>query len=272
VRNIGLTAAEATLALADGGTSDGRNLIATSGGVVTDVAASTSMQALGILGDEVYDANRTKGISVLAFRAFGQNHAFYPDSTTTSFDKQNIRDGHYTLWSPTVYIAPVDGTGVPSNPAVKYITDLVLGNPNPTQPAGGPGTPIDGLGDIVKAGLTPNCAMQVQRPGDGQPLASYAPSSPCTCYFLSKVPNGAPLPASCTTCTTAATCGAGNLGCFNGYCEFPPPGPADAGTNCDTVEDGGSGSIENACTTATAVDKQNVVLPAADGGLLPLNP
>jgi hypothetical protein len=274
VRNIGLTTAQATLALADGGTSDGRNLVPSSSGVVTGVAASTSMQALGILGDEVYDANRSKGISVLAFKAFGQNHAYYPDSTTTSFDKQNIRDGHYTLWSPTVYIAPVDAAGAPRNPAVKYLTDLVLGNPNPTPP-GGPadgGAAIDGIGAVVRAGLTPNCAMQVTRSGDGTPLSLYTPAAPCTCYFLSKVPNAAPLPASCTTCASAATCGAGAIGCFNGYCEVPPAGPADAGTNCDTVDDGGSGSIENACTTATAIDKANVVIPAADGGLLPLNP
>ena len=130
--NIGLTAKQATLVGADGGTTDGRNLEASSSAVLAAVAASTSLQALGILGDEIYDANRGKGVNVLAFQAFGQNAAYYPDSTVTSFDKQNIRDGRYSLWSPTVYIAPVDDAGAPSNPAVKYVTDS-----GPRQPGRG---------------------------------------------------------------------------------------------------------------------------------------
>jgi hypothetical protein len=274
--NIGLTAKQTTEALADGGSSDGRNLIPTSAGVLAGVTAATSMQAIGILGDEIYDANRGKGVNVLAFRAFGQSLAYYPDSTTSSFDKQNIRDGHYTLWSPTVYIAPVDGSGVPSNPAVKYITDLVLGNANPTPPGtdGGGGSdggapPIDGLGSVVKVGLTPNCAMQVQRTGDGAPITPYTPAAPCTCYFLSKAPGSPTLPASCVACSSGTPCAVGS--CFNGFCEVPPSGPADGGApNCVTQEDGGSASIMNACTNATSVDKMGVVLPTTDGGLLPV--
>jgi hypothetical protein len=263
-KNVGLTAAQMAATLADGGT-DGRQLLPASSQVLAGVKASTNANAIGILGDEVYDANRGAGVNVLAFRAFGQSHAYYPDSTTTSFDKQNIRDGHYTLWSPTVYIAPVDGTGAITNPAVKYVTDLVLGNP--TTPADG-GSAIDGLGTVVSVGLTPNCAMQVQRSGDGAPLSSYTPGSPCTCYFLSKVPNAQPLPASCVACSASAPCAAGT--CSNGYCETPPAPPADAGTSCD-VSDGGYQSIINACTNAASVDKTGVNIPLlADGGLEPL--
>jgi hypothetical protein len=262
--NIGLTAKEMTLVGADGGTTDGRQLLATSTLVLTGVETATSMQAIGILGDEIFDANRGKGVDVLAFEAFGQNQAYYPDSTTTSFDKQNIRDGHYTLWSPTVYIAPVNGSGVPSDPAVKYITDLVLGNPT-TAPDGG-ANGIDGIGTIVDVGLTPNCAMQVQRSGDGKALASYTPTAPCTCYFLSKVPNATTLPATCVACSASNPCTTGS--CFNGYCEVPPPAPTSTNVppGCDTT------SILNACTTATAVAKTGVVYPTSDGGLLPLNP
>jgi hypothetical protein len=268
-KNIGLTPAQMTLAAMDGGTSDGRLLEATSTQVLGGVAGSTSMQAIGILGDEVYDANRGMGVNVLAFEAFGQNYAYYPDSTTGALDKQNIRDGHYTLWSPTVYITAVDGSGAPSNPAVKYITDLVLGNPNPTPPTGlaDGGTAISGLADVVKVGLTPNCAMQVQRSGDGKPLTAYTPSAPCTCYFLSKAPM-ATLPASCMTCTTNSDCTAvGAIGCFNGYCETPPtPYPAGTPAGCDST------TILNACTNATAIQKTGVVYPTSDGGLLPPNP
>ena len=268
--NIGLTAKEATLVQPDGGTSDGRNLEASSTQVLTSVAASTSTQALGILGDEIFDANRGKGVNVLAFQAFGQDYAYYPDSTTTSFDKQNIRDGHYTLWSPTVYIAPGDATA-PSNPTVKYIEDLVLGNPGASPPGGltDGGAPIDGLGAIVGVGLTPNCAMQVQRSADGAPLSPYAPASPCSCYFLSKVPNAGALPASCASCSSTLPCEAGV--CSNGYCEVPPS-PASTGQSGCVVSDGGTTSIVNACTSATAVAKGGVVFPTTDGGLLPLNP
>jgi len=253
--NIGLTAKEMTAVGADGGTTDGRNLEATSTEVLTAIENGANLtQAIGILGDEVYDANRGKGASVLAFQAFDESAAYYPDSTTSSFDKQNIRDGHYTLWSPTVYIAPVNGSGVPSNPAVKYITDLVLGNPGATPPNGlvDGGTAIDGLGEIVSVGLTPSCAMQVTRTGDGAPVTqlSTPPASPCTCYFLSKVPGGATLPASCTTCTSSSSC-SGGLGCFNGYCEVANP----------------------VGVTATAVTKTNLNIPLeADGGLEPLTP
>ncbi len=270
--NIHLTAAQATLAEPDGGAADGRNLEATSDDVLSAVAASSSMQALGILGDEIFDANRGKGVSVLAFQAFDQNQAYYPDSTTTSFDKQNIRDGHYTLWSPTVYIAPVDGAGVPSNPSVKYVTDLVLGNPGASPPKGSNdgGTPIDGLGAIVGVGLTPNCAMQVQRAADGAPLSPYAPPAPCTCAFLNKIPSAGPLPATCVTCSTSEPCAAGT--CFNGYCEVPPAPPSTGVAGCD-LSDGAADSIINACTNADAVTKTGVTLPPmTDGGLLPLNP
>jgi hypothetical protein len=265
--NIGLTPKEMTLVGADGGTTDGRNLEATSLEVLNAVSKSTSMNAIGILGDEVYDANRSAGVNVLAFSAFGQSLAYYPDSTTTSFDKQNIRDGHYTLWSPTVYIAPVDGQGVPSNPSVKYITDLVLGNQGATPPEGG--APIDGLGDVVKVGLTPNCAMQVQRTGDGKPLTPYTPTAPCTCYFLSKITNAGTLPASCVACSSSNPCATGS--CFNGFCEVPPTPATTGASGCD-VDDGSTPSILNACTNADSVNKTGVVYPTSDGGLLPLNP
>jgi hypothetical protein len=111
------------------------------------------------------------------------------------------------------------------------------------------GVPIDGLGATVSAGLTPDCAMQVQRTADGAPLTPYTPTAPCTCYYLSKVPSAAALPASCVTCSTSSPCATGS--CFNGYCETTPP-PS---------------------VTPSAVTK-TVQYPAgtADGGLQPPNP
>jgi hypothetical protein len=186
--------------------------------VVTAVATSPSPQpTIGILGAEVYDADRSAGIKTLAFRTFHQTHAYYPDSSSTAFDKQNVRDGHYTLWSPTVYITPVDASGAPVNAAVAYLEDLVLGVEGATAPEGG--TPIDGLADVVSVGLIPDCAMRVTRTADGGPLSLYSPSAPCGCFFQSQIPGAVAgaTPAGCTPCSSDATCGGGK--CRHGFCE-----------------------------------------------------
>src|SRR5262249_53465299 len=184
---------------------------------VVNAVKNTSMvePTIGILGAEVYDANRGGNIKTLAFQAFGQHGAYYPDSTSTAFDKRNLRDGHYTLWSPTVYITKVDGSNVPTDPAVKYMMDLVLGNPAATPPEGG--RPIDGLADVVKVGLIPQCAMQVTRSEDGGDLSPYTPAEPCTCYYLSKIVGASGTPAGCTACTMDAECGDGGAGCVHGF-------------------------------------------------------
>src|SRR5207248_2537505 len=78
-------------------------------------AVATSAQpekSIGILGIEVYGQNRDK-LKVLAYQTYKQKHAYWPDSTSTSFDKRNLRDGHYAPWSPTVYITAVDAQKVP---------------------------------------------------------------------------------------------------------------------------------------------------------------
>ena len=238
---------------------------AASSDVVSAVKSSAQPKAtLGILGAEVYDGNRMNGIQTLAFQAFKQKAAYYPDSTATSFDKQNVRDGHYTLWSPTVYIAPVDGAQVPTNSAVKYVIDLVLGDPAATPPNGG--STFDSLADVVKVGLIPDCAMKVSRTTDGGSLSPFVPAQSCTCYYLSKVPN-AVVPAACTACTSNAGCGAGS--CNHGYCE--PDLVSTVGTDNGTCFVGTPTTHEqliNACTTSAGISKA-VTLPVDDPKPLP---
>ena len=224
--------------------------------VLSAVAAATSPSAIGILGDEVYDTQGRGQVNVLAFKAYGQNHAYFPDSTSTAFDKQNIRDGHYSMWSPTVYITKVDSSGAPTDPAIRYITDTVTGNAAAATPDGA--MPIDGLADITSVGLTPGCAMQVIRttPQDGAPLSAATTAPSCTCYFLSRIPGATGTPANCSTCSTATPCTAAGQTCIRGFCEGPAAGspavPADAGAGCDT-------SPLNGCTSAQAVDKAGLV-------------
>jgi hypothetical protein len=249
--NIHLTA----MAMAQGAVQK-----AASSDVLSAVAAATSNSAIGILGDEVYDTQGRSMVQVLAFKAFGQNEAYFPDSTPTAFDKQNIRDGHYTMWSPTVYITQVDSSGEPTNPAVKYIADIVAGNSAATPPDGG--APIDGLADVTAVGLTPGCAMQVTRatPQDGAPISTATAAPSCTCYFLSKIPGATGTPPNCTPCDADGTACPSGQTCARGFCEGwgagVPPYTGDAGDGCDTSTSVGP----NACTNAQAVVKTGVTV------------
>jgi len=221
--------------------------------VIAAVKGSAQPKAtIGILGAEVYDSNRNNGIQTLAFQAFKQSAAFYPDSVASAFDKQNVRDGHYTLWSPTVYIAPVNSANVIANPVTKYVVDLVLGDPAAIPPGGG--STFDSLADVVKVGLIPDCAMQVSRTTDGGDLTPFTPDESCTCYYLSKVPGATGVPAGCTACTTKAQCGAGS--CNHGFCEPDALTSAGAGVSgCFAGTPSTHEQLINACTTAQAVIK-----------------
>jgi hypothetical protein len=238
---------------------------AASGDVATAVSTSTEPEAtIGILGAEVYDGDRDAGIQTLAFQAFGQSAAYYPDSTSESFDKQNVRDGHYTLWSPTVYITEVDDAGVPVDPAIAYITDLVVGN-TPVLPDGA--IPFDALADVINVGLIPDCAMQVTRSEDGGDLSPFAPAEACTCYYLSQVPDASGTPDGCTSCTSSAECDGGS--CNHGFCEpnaISTAGPEDP--SCFSGTPTNNAELIDACTTAQSIEK-DVALPSGELEPLP---
>jgi hypothetical protein len=163
--------------------------------------------AIGILGVEIYDQYRDT-LDALAFRAFDQTYAYYPDKTSTSHDRQNVRDGHYTIWAPTVYITPVDGAGDPVDSEVGYFVDLVLGKAPTPQPS------FDAVATTIGVGLIPDCAMKVTRQFEGGDLSLYDPAEPCHCYFEELVDA---LPATCVACEDDTPCGGGT--CRHGYCE-----------------------------------------------------
>jgi hypothetical protein len=173
----------------------------TSSEVLTSVATSANPEAtIGLMGTEVYDANRDK-VKLLAFKAFGQRYAYYPDKTSTSFDKQNVRDGHYLPWAPTPYILP----DTPTANALR-VKQLVFGERTDAD--------VNGLDQVVASGLVPECAMKVKRAYDGADLSLYAPPEPCACYFESKVPQGT---TACTPCNDDGPCGGGK--CRRNFCE-----------------------------------------------------
>lgn len=171
--------------------------------VVADLETTTSPdKALGILGAEVYDSRRNT-LNALAFQAKGQYAAYWPDSTANSFDKKNVRDGHYTVWSPTIWMDTEAG-GAPVDTNARYLIDLIAGHT--VTPAAG----FDMIAVIAAVGLTPDCAMAVQRSFEGGPLSRYSPAESCVCKYESLVDQ-----SSCATCT--ATCATGT--CRNGFCE-----------------------------------------------------
>jgi hypothetical protein len=142
-------------------------------------------------------------LTTLAYRATHQYAAYYPDSTATSRDKKNVRDGHYTVWSPTIWMDYVSG-GQPISPDARYVIDLIAGHivtPTPN---------FDASIVVAKVGLVPDCAMRVTRSFEGGPLSLYKPPTSCTCTYENAVDV-----STCTTCSTTCTTGV----CRDGYCE-----------------------------------------------------
>lgn len=174
--------------------------------VVSALQMSTSPEkAIGILGAEVADGLRSS-LRILAFRAKGQYAAYFPDSTSTSRDKKNVRDGHYTVWSPTVWMDTTDAGGAPVKPDARYVIDLIAGNPVTPAPNFIP------LESVAAVGLVPDCAMGVTRTFEGGPLSIFHPAQSCVCKYESLVDA-----TSCQTCSATQACTSGV--CRDGLCE-----------------------------------------------------
>ncbi len=179
----------------------------TSTEVLNFVATSGNPEpTIGLMGTEVYDGARNL-VKLLAFKGFGQRYAYFPDFSATSFDKKNVRDGHYLPWAPTPYITRIDaGTGKATDANVQRVIDLVFGARTDAD--------VNGLDQVIAAGLVPECAMGVQRAFDGGDLSLFAPPEPCNCYFDAKAPQST---TKCSKCVDDSTCGAGK--CRRGFCE-----------------------------------------------------
>jgi len=186
------------------------NSSAGSGGVVNKVKAENTTgnaeATIGILSAQRYDRERDN-VKGLAFQGFDQCvGGFYPDSTSASFDKRNVRDGHYGVWANLQLMARVDAGGQAADANAKRLIEVLLGTKQV------PG--VDPQRAAIKAGAIPECAMSVQRAYDGGPLSAFEHAEPCHCYFEATVPGGS---TSCTACTDDTVCGAGK--CRFGYCE-----------------------------------------------------
>lgn len=170
-------------------------------------SAAMPRAALGFLSAAEADANRAT-VRRLAFRAYGQNEFYWPDSRRGSFDRRNVRDGHYPMWNYEHVYVP---TSAPADGRARRVADFITG----ARPL-----PASSITDVAIAqGFIPTCAMGVQRTADddGTSIALYSPPDPCGCYFDARVPMGA---TTCRACATSADCAAPTT-CRRGYCEAP---------------------------------------------------
>lgn len=168
-------------------------------------AARTSPErAIGILGAEIYDAGTVRNTyKALAFRSYKQQLAYYPDSTPTAFDKQNVRNGRYTAFGYAHLMAQVDGQGKPMNPLADQFVSLLLSQRQ------------DVLTTIIRSvKMVPQCAMNVTRSSDGGELSlSSAPT--CGCFYDTVILGRAP--DRCQSCKADGDCASAH--CRLGFCE-----------------------------------------------------
>lgn len=175
---------------------------------VAAAGATNPESPLGYVSGSAADANRDK-VKTLAYQHFGQSCAYWPDSSESTYDKINVRQGLYHFWTPGHFFAPVDDDGEFINPLVAEFIGYFTGRlPSPE----GVDPPI--IDRIIEAGDIPLCAMQVTREGTTGAISSYAPDEPCGCYF-EKVATG---DTNCATCEDDDDCD-GDQKCRLGFCE-----------------------------------------------------
>ena len=163
---------------------------------------------IGFASGDVADANRST-VRTLAWQQTGQTAGYWPDSTVTSFDKANIRNGQYFLWGFNhIYGLEGSSSGSFADPDVKTLIEYFAGL---SQPAG---TTQNITDTAISNKNVPVCAMQVNRDGDLGDIYAWKPPEPCGCYFDFKATGT----TSCTTCDDATPCSGTDV-CRYGYCE-----------------------------------------------------
>jgi hypothetical protein len=170
-------------------------------------AAPDPIGAIGFLAADSYDGKRSS-LNALAFEAFGQTKAYYADSSVDTFDKRNVRDGHYVVWGPEHFFATTDAMGKINNTKAANFIGWVNGTVTTAA--------FNYLDIEATANVIPQCAMKVSRAQDGGFMKPYTPAKPCGCYWESKATKMTP--ADCMPCTMNSDCTGGKT-CSNNFCE-----------------------------------------------------
>jgi hypothetical protein len=188
------------------------------GGMITTLTTANTMMngsAIGILGTADIDPGRraaTAGnpspVKELAYQHFGQHCGYLPDSDKGTFDKKNVRNGHYAIWGQ-LHVYQTNTANSNASQVVGYLT----------------GTMQTGKLDVIAseaiAGVVPTCAMRVQRSKEVGPMSPFSPTTPCGCYY-EFVANGS---TTCTACHMDSDCASigGTCPAYPGgsWCEAP---------------------------------------------------
>lgn len=180
-----------------------------SGGMVAKIGVTTGDldATIGILASTELDDNRAT-IRGLAYQHYGQICGYWPDSTSGSKDKANVRNGKYAIWGPLHMFAKVDARGVPERDAVADLIGYVDGS---KALAG-----VDLLTLQASKNVVPVCAMEVSR---SEELGEYQSVNPsCTCAYLDA--RGELDEDACKACEEDSECTEGNkTTCSYGFCE-----------------------------------------------------
>jgi hypothetical protein len=169
------------------------------------LAAQDVNSSIGILSIDYNDKNRGN-LRALYLQSKGQKVGYLPDSTPTTYDKANVRDGHYPLWGYVHFFTPLGPGGVPSATANAMVLKFRVQKLEQGL-----------LDDIINASLVPQCAMEVARTkemGDFSPQIGFR----CGCYFDFKTTGK----SSCAQCNTSDECAAkdpAHPACNYGFCE-----------------------------------------------------
>ncbi len=181
-----------------------------------------AQDAIAFTSGPTADKNRTAGKAhTLAYQHDGQDAAYWPDSSADTFDKINIRNGHYFLWDTNQFFTKITGSNAhPTldqivNPDVKAFIGYISGqldSPTVDASVGGHDAVTEA---VIKTGSIPQCAMQVKRDSDFAGLGCYAPANPCGHFFeqiATKATTG-------DACTSNAQCGGAEPKCHFNFCE-----------------------------------------------------
>lgn len=218
-------------------------------------ATANANATIGILSYEAVQQDNSKALAatpaqptvkILPYQHTGQTCGYLPDSTSTVFDRINVRQGRYAVWGPLHFIVNVDANGYPlghnpdaiatllnnfiaTGPGGTGMTDAtapVIVTPF-TVPSADAGVAVSAETALITAestvsvgGVVPWCAMQVVRSGEVGAEASYQPSTPCGCFF-EKTATGKPVQSYCQSCQSDSDCSgvASYPKCRFGYCE-----------------------------------------------------
>jgi ABC-type phosphate transport system substrate-binding protein len=107
--------------------STGGALVTTLTGMNPSVTIADPNTAIGFLAADAFETQRAK-MHALAFRGLEQTQARCADSAADTFDKRNVRDGHYLAWGYEHLIVKLDAsTNMPSAAAQNFV-DWVMNN------------------------------------------------------------------------------------------------------------------------------------------------